>query len=103
MKLKLASFGFIGLVLLNTGSVIAQSREYSFSGNVQQVWEDGFRLKTSERSITVDSWELCGDNTARYLKTGDQVTVAGRFERREFDASSITKADGASVCQRESS
>jgi hypothetical protein len=99
MMLKIASFAFVSLILLNTGSVIAQGQRSSISGSVEQVWEDGFRLKTSERSVTVDSWEPCGDNTAQNLKAGDEITMTGEFSGGEFDAFSITKADGTKVCQ----
>jgi len=85
------------LILIN--SSIAQARTTTFSGGIIRVWADGFRLNTGNRSITVDSYDLCGDNTTRHIKVGDRATVSGEFEGREFDAFSITKANGKRVCQ----
>ena len=66
----------------------------SFTGTVQQVWEDGFQLNTGDRSLRVDSWELYGDSTASHITVGDQITVNGEFDGRQFDAFSITDSDG---------
>jgi len=76
----------------------AQQGNNSFTGTVQRVWEDGFRLNTGNRTIRVDSWDLCGDATARYINVGDQLTVTGEFEWGEFDAMSITRPDGEAAC-----
>jgi len=86
--------------ILTTGCDIANAQDTTtFSGKVNRVWEDGFRLKTASRSITVDSYDVCGDNTARHIQVGNQITVTGEFEWGEFDAFSITDADGEEVCQ----
>ena len=99
MKLTATRFLFLGVVILASVPAIAQNQGNSFSGRVQRVWEDGFRLNTSGRSITVDTYDICGDNTTRSISAGDQVTVSGEFEVGEFDAFSVTKANGKSVCQ----
>ncbi|WP_414550058.1 hypothetical protein [Anabaena sp. CCY 0017] len=99
MKLTATRFLFVGVVILASVPAIAQNQGNSFSGRVQRVWEDGFRLNTSGRSIAVDTYDICGDNTTRYISAGDQVTITGEFEVGEFDAFSVTKANGKSVCQ----
>jgi hypothetical protein len=99
VKLTATRFLFLGVVILASVPAIAQNQGNSFSGRVQRVWEDGFRLNTSGRSITVDTYDICGDNTTRSISAGDQVTVSGEFEVGEFDAFSVTKANGKSVCQ----
>jgi hypothetical protein len=91
-------------VLLSVGIVIAscavsQAQDDTFSGVVNRVWEDGFLLSNTDRSITVDSYAVCGDNTARHITVNDQVTVSGEFEGREFDAYTITKVNGERVCR----
>jgi hypothetical protein len=98
MKLTVAGFTFLLLGIFTTGAAIAQTQSATFSGKVDQVWEDGFQLDSESRSITVDSYDLCGDSTARHIKVGEQVTVTGEFEGGEFDAFSITRANGESVC-----
>ena len=98
MKLTVAGFTFLLLGIFTTGSAIAQTQSSTFSGKVHQVWEDGFQLDSETRSITVDSYDLCGDSTARHIKVGEQVTITGEFEGGEFDAFSITRASGESVC-----
>ncbi|NEP55722.1 MAG: hypothetical protein F6K31_01625 [Symploca sp. SIO2G7] len=97
---------YIGLALLGASLIgylpsIAQVQNNVFSGTVGRVWEDGFRLDTGDRSVTVDSWDVCGDNTPRSISTGDQVTVTGEFDEGEFDAFSIVKTDGTSACSGE--
>jgi len=99
MRLTVAGFTFLLVGTLTTGYAIAQAQGATFSGRVYRVWEDGFQLNNGDRSITVDSYDICGDNTARYIKVGEQVTVTGEFEGGEFDAFSITKANGESVCK----
>jgi hypothetical protein len=98
MKLTFASALIIGTVILADVPVIAQYQGSSFSGRVLRVWEDGFRLKTSKRSIIVDTDDICEDNTRYHLSPGDKVTVTGVFDEGEFNAFSVTKADGKSVC-----
>jgi hypothetical protein len=83
---------------LTIGCAIAQAQNATFSGRVHQVWEDGFQLNSRDHSITVDSYDICGDNTTRHITVGDQVTVIGEFESEEFDAFSITMANGESLC-----
>jgi len=70
--------------------------ELSFTGIVERVWEDGFFLNAGNRTLLVDSWDLYGDSTPRYVTVGEQVTISGEFEDGEFDAFSIT-FDGSGV------
>ncbi|NJL36573.1 MAG: hypothetical protein HC840_08995 [Leptolyngbyaceae cyanobacterium RM2_2_4] len=70
----------------------------SFTGTVQRIWEDGFRLNTGDRTLRVDTWDVYGDSTASHVSVGDQLTVTGEFDGGEFDASSITNPNGAAVC-----
>ena len=99
MKFKLIGAIVLGVVAATVFPGLVQANSGSFSGTIERVWEDGFRLQSDNRAITVDSWDVCGDNTAGHLSAGDRVTVTGEFEGGEFDAFSITKADGAAVCK----
>ena len=74
--------------------VIAQSQT-TYAGTVERVWEDGFRLNTGDRAFRVDSWDLYGDNTPRFISEGAQITVVGEFEGGEFDAFSIPGIDAS--------
>ena len=87
-----------GLVAVNVMSNAHAQQSRSFSGTVERVWEDGFRLNAGNRILRIDSWDLCGDFTASYISAGDQLTVTGEFEGREFDAFSITNPDGTATC-----
>ncbi len=98
MKFVVTVLTLTGVIVVAGTTSISQARGDSFSGTVKRVWEDGFRLKTEEHSLRVDSWDVCGDNTSRNLSKGDQVTVDGEFDGREFDAFSITKADNEKIC-----
>jgi hypothetical protein len=99
MKSTVAAFTCLLLGIFTSGSAIAQRQSAVFSGRVQRVWEDGFQLRTRNRSITVDSYDICGDNTTRYIRVGEKVTVRGEFEGREFDAFSVIKASGKRACR----
>ncbi|WP_416672923.1 hypothetical protein [Egbenema bharatensis] len=89
-----------GLIVANVMSNAYAQQDNSFTGTVQRVWEDGFRLNTGDRTLRVDSWDLCGDSTANYVSVGDRLTVTGEFGGGDFDAFSITNPDGVGVCQR---
>ncbi|MEM7760756.1 MAG: hypothetical protein AAF298_21875 [Cyanobacteria bacterium P01_A01_bin.40] len=94
----LVGFAFASLAIptLNL-SVHAQGNK--FTGSVERVWDDGFRLNTgdkpngmaSQRTFNVDSWDVYGDDTPENLVEGDQVTVMGEFDDGEFDADSVSK------------
>ncbi|WP_066426702.1 hypothetical protein [Anabaena sp. 4-3] len=99
MKLNVTRLLILGVVVLASVPAIAQNQGNSFSGRVQRVWEDGFRLNTGNRAITVDTYDICGDNTTRHISAGEQVTVTGEFDGGEFDAFSVTKTNGTRVCQ----
>ncbi|NEZ58871.1 hypothetical protein [Adonisia turfae] len=98
MKLTIVSSFFVFAGILIGELATAQTQDTTFVGEVHRVWEDGFQLKTEDRSITVDSYDVCGDNTTRHITVGEQVTVTGEFEGGEFDAFSITKGDVEKAC-----
>ncbi|MBD2428456.1 hypothetical protein [Phormidium sp. FACHB-1136] len=77
----------VALVLPNLSHAQA-----TYTGTVERVWEDGFRLNTGDRTLRVDSWSVYGDNTANAVRVGDELTVTGEFEGREFDAFTITES-----------
>jgi hypothetical protein len=77
---------------------IGQATGGSLTGTVERVWEDGFSINTGDRTVTVDAWDVCGDNTSQAVSVGDQITVAGEFSALEFDASALTNAAGESLC-----
>ena len=98
MKTAAAVLTCIGVIALVGGCTTSQAQEATLTGNVARVWEDGFQLNESNRSITVDSYDLCGDNTASSIAVDEEVTVMGEFEGREFDAFSIENSSGETVC-----
>ena len=89
---------FSPLTLVATGMILAISlprfdhAQATYTGIVERVWEDGFRLDTGNRTLWVDTWDLYGDNTPNNIVVGYRISVTGEFDRIEFDASSITVA-----------
>jgi hypothetical protein len=79
-------------------SSTARASNISYTGTVEGVWEDGFLLKTGDRTLTVDSWDICGDFTQRHISVGDWIAITGEFDSGEFDAFSITDRNGNSIC-----
>ncbi|MEO1131782.1 MAG: hypothetical protein AAFX40_03650 [Cyanobacteria bacterium J06639_1] len=92
--------GSLGVGLALVVSALARDARTVLSGDIARVWEDGFRLVKTDRAIRVDTWEVCGDDTARHLAAGDRVVVTGEFERGEFDAIAVTSLDGTPKCTR---
>lgn len=102
MRLLTAAWVMLsGLTVVSVMSRVQAQQSGSFTGTVQRVWEDGFSSNTGNRTLRVDSWDLCGDFTANHIRVGDRLTVTGEFEGGEFDAFSITESDGARVCPEE--
>ena len=87
---------FATLTLIAAGIVSAIALPHvghakaTYTGTIERVWEDGFRLRTGDRTLWVDAWDLYGDNTPGNITVGDQITVTGEFERIEFEAFSIS-------------
>ena len=98
MALSALSTLLLGLAACGMANSV-RAQDGSFTGTVERVWEDGFRLNTGDRSFRVDSWSLCGDATASFVAAGDQLTLTGEFDGGEFDAFSIVDTDGVAVCQ----
>ncbi|NEQ46651.1 MAG: hypothetical protein F6K00_25130 [Leptolyngbya sp. SIOISBB] len=96
MKLSVkATLTLIGLVGCTGAGQIPSG---ALTGTVERVWEDGFRINLGDRSVNVDSWDLCGDNTQQNVSVNDELTLEGEFDDREFDASVITNASGENIC-----
>lgn len=97
---KLAFIGctFVGTAAVIVWSLSARAGNSTFTGNVERVWEDGFVLNTEQRRITVDSWDVCGDNTPRHVSVGDRLVVTGEFDLTEFDAFSIENSERENIC-----
>lgn len=97
----------VGAVLMLMGLVgctsAAQMQNGVLTGTVERVWEDGFSINTGDRTVNVDSWNLCGDNTQQSVSVGNELTVEGEFDDGEFDASAITNANDENICSAASS
>ncbi|MEQ9551318.1 MAG: DUF5666 domain-containing protein [Coleofasciculus sp. G3-WIS-01] len=90
---RIKSLTLIAAGVLSTIAVpLVSHTQTTYTGTVERVWEDGFRLRSGDRSFKVDTWELYGDNTSEHIQTGDRVTISGEFENGEFDANSLTDA-----------
>ncbi|WP_019504004.1 hypothetical protein [Pleurocapsa sp. PCC 7319] len=96
-KLTFVGLTFAGIAIPTFYSAV-HAQGNTFTGTVEQVWEDGFRLNTGDRTFRVDSWDVCGDNTMNYLSAKDPVKVSGEFSGLEFDAFSITDNQETPVC-----
>ena len=88
-ELTIVGLTFVGIAI-PTLSIAFSEGDTTFTGAVERVWEDGFRLNTGDRVFSVDSWDVYGDNTPENVAVGDRLSVTGEFSGREFDAFSIT-------------
>jgi hypothetical protein len=96
MKLPVRAALILMGVVGCTGTVPMQNS--ILTGTVERVWEDGFSLNTGDRTVRVDAWDLCGDNTQQNVSVGDELTVDGEFSSGEFDAATITNPNGEDIC-----
>jgi len=71
-----------------TGNLRSSGRT-TLTGTVERVWEDGFRLNTGGRAVTVDTWDVFGDNTRNRVSVGQRVSVSGEMSGGEFDAIAV--------------
>ena len=88
--LAVLATGVAILVIFNPRISHAQS---TYTGTVEKVWEDGFRLPAGDHTLRVDSWNVYGDNTTSGLNVGALITITGEFEGLEFDAFSIADTE----------
>lgn len=73
----------------------------AFVGTVGRVWSDGMRLDTDDGgSIRIDTWAVCGDNTARNIRMGDRVRVYASRSLFSYDAWRILDEEGQPACSR---
>ncbi|WP_265264232.1 hypothetical protein [Spirulina subsalsa] len=95
--------GLLGATALSMTTInhfsAAHANNRTFTGVVERVWEDGFRLQVGNRRITTDTWDVCGDFTEDHVNVGDRLTVVGEFEGGQFDVFRITNASGERVCR----
>lgn len=90
----------LAAILVSACNATQGSDRTTLSGEVERVWEDGFRLNTGERSVKVDAWDVFGDNTRSRIQVGQRVDVSGEMSWGEFDASSITIAGEGTAAHR---
>ena len=100
MKLSVGAALILMGVVGCTGA--AQVQNGALTGTVERVWEDGFEVNTGDRTVRVDAWDLCGDNTQQSVSVGDELTVEGEFDAGEFDASAITNVNDENICSASS-
>ena len=68
-------------------------------GVVERVRSDALSLRVGEDMIRVDTWAVCGDETARYISVGDQLTVFGNRDVITYYATRILDSNGEPVCR----
>ena len=70
-----------------------------YEGVVARVWADGLRLDLdSGGDIRVDTWGVCGDETARHIRPGDRITVSASRDLFSRDAWQILDETGEPAC-----
>lgn len=90
----------IGVLFVGCSSIMSsRSSVGGFEGSVGRVWADGLILDMDDgRSVLVDTWDVCGDNTARNINTGDRITVYANRDILSYEAWRILDADGQPLC-----
>lgn len=84
-----------GTVAQTTIAQLQQQNRVTVSGDVVKVWGDEFILrdKTGELFVEAETLSIRQAN----LKSGDRISVTGRYDDDSFEAMSITTAGGKTV------
>lgn len=72
----------------------------AIEGQVTRVRNDNMRIETSDGSVTIDTWAVCGDNTRQHISEGDRVQVYANRDLFSYDAWRILDENGESACPR---
>ena len=74
---------------------LPNARVITISGQVTQLLDDEFILNNGTEEIIIEAEPRWGQ--AMNLSVGEQVTVVGRYDDNEFEAHSITLANGEMI------
>ncbi|QEO10334.1 hypothetical protein [Protaetiibacter larvae] len=77
-----------------------RNEDGAFEGTVTSVREDGLDLRIGDATMRVDTWAVCGDDTARHISVGDELVVFADRETFDYDAWRILTPDGDPACPR---
>lgn len=92
---KSVIFGLTILVLSSLQPAAVAQRMMEISGKVVNIFGDKFVLDTGTEKILVDA-ELNKIRNLR-LDVGEQISVYGEYDDDDFDAYSLTRANGSQV------
>lgn len=77
-----------------------RNAEGGFEGQVTAVIEDYLDLSVDGRTMRVDTWAVCGDDTARHISVGDTIILFADREVTDYDAWRILTPGGEPACPR---
>lgn len=90
------------LIFLNVigGSNSAhRNTDGAYEGIVSRVSRDGLTLDVDGGgSVRFDTWSVCGDNTSRFISTGDRLVVYGDRDLFDYEAWRILDQNGDPAC-----
>lgn len=92
---KSVIFGLTILVLSSLQPAAVADRMMEISGKVVNIFGDKFVLDTGSEKIIVDA-ELKEIRNLR-LNIGEEISVYGEYDDDDFDAYSLSRADGSQV------
>lgn len=79
---------------------VPRNSDGAIEGSVTRVWQDKMRVETSDGSVTIDTWAVCGDNTRQHISEGDTVQVYANRDLFSYDAWRILDEAGEPACPR---
>lgn len=72
----------------------------AFEGTVASVRSDRLTLDLVDGSVRIDTWSVCGDDTARHIAVGDEIVVFADRDLFSYEAWRILDEDGQPACSR---
>lgn len=83
------------------GAKFPRNEDGGFAGTVTSVRQDSLRMQIGDSGeMLVDTWAVCGDDTARTISVGDEIVVFADRELFSYDAWRILDAAGEPACPR---
>ena len=72
----------------------------AYVGVVSSVSRDRLTLDVDGGgSVRFDTWSVCGDNTSRFISTGDRLVVHGTRDLFDYEAWRILDENGNPACE----
>lgn len=91
---------FIFFNVIGGANNAQRNSDGAYEGVASRVSRDRLTLDVDGGgSVRFDTWSVCGDNTSRFISTGDRLVVYGDRDLFDYEAWRILDENGDPACQ----